>query len=84
MRVRSAKPVIVRSTKQVTQEQADHIVKAMKPFGRKVILLGPESDVEWPAPPPQRQSRHAREIRIIHELGQQVAPEAGLRAVGEG
>lgn len=83
MRVESQPPVIVRVTFRPTQDEADHMFKAMKPFGRRVMIVGPDSDVEWPAPPAQRQSRHAREIRVVHEFRKQVTPKVGFRPVGQ-
>ena len=84
MRVKSTPPVIVRTEYRPTQEMSDYLMKVMKPFGKKVILVGPDLDIRWPSPPPQRHGRHSREIRIVHELRQKVAPEVRLGPVREG
>lgn len=84
MRVKSAPPVIVRTEYRPTQEMYDYLMEAMKPFGKKVIVHGPDLDIWWPTPPAQRHGRRSREIRVVHELRQQVAPRVGLGAVGEG
>ena len=84
MHVKSAPPVIVRTEYRPTRELVDHLRKMMKPFGKRVIVVGPDLDVRWPAPPAQRQGRRSREVRVVHEFGQQAPIEVRLGSVGEG